>query len=917
MRGGLRRWKRGTQSRGIRNAVGYAMDGACDAHVTRPAGIDAAVAYGRGASVQRFTVIGEQVARDRLGTRALHRWVSGEEPATAVPRGRVMHSPNADLLLDGTINFPKSYSLAALIDPEIADAFEKLQDRLRDRVILLWRRELNARRGAGGCIRERITRLEVVELRHRRSRSLDPHIHRHLWLSMKVQGEDGKWSNLDSRVAMKLHTVVNAEGELAARTDPEWMSALAARGYTLDADGEIAELASAVRPFSRRSNQIEANRAALVAAWEEAHPGLHPGADDLHHIDVRAWAIGRPNKPATLDEATWEEKVREEIAEIDHRLVAVRDGVDAMPVQLAQLDRDLLARAAVVDADRRSVSSSGRFSPWDIRAGALRALASSGVVADRTILDELVDDISSRAADHVLDLIPDGDEKPEHIKGLMAESTVIQKLKVASLYAEVSQPGHVPTAAATDELGRAVIADKRLDADQLEAAAALAGTDRLVCVTGPAGAGKTAILQVALSALTAQRRRLLVVTPTKKAAAVVQHETNAEATSLHGLLHDHGYRWHSDAAGAQEWNRLQIGEIDPTTRVVYRGPVRYALQEDDRVIVDEAGMVDLPTAAALAELSCEYGFGIAMVGDPRQAAPVGHAGAMALATQSADRAIELATTHRFTSPGYAALTLRMRNVTTPEEALAVASALDTDGHIQHVASLDDANRVMVDAWFQHAAAGQRLALVTSSNDEAHAINDAIQQRRIDVGQISPLRAAVGQDGQRLLEGDVIQTRRNDTAAGVQNRATWRILRIRPDAIEVESVTDTTDRRHIPLEYASEHIHLAYASTVHGIQGETTDASMVGPAVDAAGLYVGLTRGRTDNTALCVATSREDGVRQIAESMTRGQTEVTIDDSRLAATIDLARAARVAAADAPLANSPIVVHGGFASLAPIL
>ena len=107
-------------------------------------------------------------------------------------------------------------------------------------------------------------RIEVVELQHERSRALDPHLHRHLWLNVKVLGEDGRWSNIDSRVAMKMHTVINAEGEIAARTDPAWVAALARHGYTLNEAGEISELAHVVRPLSRRSNQIEANRAGQV-----------------------------------------------------------------------------------------------------------------------------------------------------------------------------------------------------------------------------------------------------------------------------------------------------------------------------------------------------------------------------------------------------------------------------------------------------------------------------------------------------------------------------------------------------------------------------------------------------------------------------------------------------------------------------
>ena len=153
-------------------------------------------------------------------------------------------------MLDGTINAPKSFSVASLLHPELATEFEALQDRLRDRVITMWQRELNARRGAAGSIREQIAQLEVVELQHRRSRALDPHIHRHLWLNARVRGEDGRWSNVDSRVAMKLHTLVNAEGEVAMRTDPVWIAALARHGYTLSADGlSLIHISEPTRPY--------------------------------------------------------------------------------------------------------------------------------------------------------------------------------------------------------------------------------------------------------------------------------------------------------------------------------------------------------------------------------------------------------------------------------------------------------------------------------------------------------------------------------------------------------------------------------------------------------------------------------------------------------------------------------------------
>lgn len=296
MRGGLERWKRGAGFHGVRQAISYALEGSCDAHLRYTTGVDVLESYSAASdsTVTRFIVASDRIGKDQLTAGGLRIWLTGHDPVSGEERGRQRRSPDADLLLDGTLNHPKSYSIASLLHPELAAEFEALQDRLRDRILLTWQTELNARRGHGGLIREEVKRIEVVELQHRRSRALDPHIHRHLWLNIKVLGADGKWSNVDSRVAMKLHTVVNAEGELAARADPAWIAALARHGCTLDDSGEIAELAGAVRPLSRRSAQIEANRSSLIAEWSAAHSGSAPSLEVLHQtIASRSAAVCR------------------------------------------------------------------------------------------------------------------------------------------------------------------------------------------------------------------------------------------------------------------------------------------------------------------------------------------------------------------------------------------------------------------------------------------------------------------------------------------------------------------------------------------------------------------------------------------------------------------------------------------------
>ena len=894
MRGGLERWKRGVESHGVRSAIAYALKGGCDAATRVSAGVDALTQYGGGASatVTRFTATAGVILTDELNRDQLAQWVDGFDPLSGERRGRDLTSPDADLVLDGTINAPKSYSLVALLHPELAAEFEALQDRLRDRIITTWQRELNARRGAGGCIRESLHQIEVVELQHRRSRALDPHIHRHLWLSVKVLGEDGKWSNVDSRVAMKLHTLINAEGELAARTDPEWVSALARHGYLLNADGEVAQVVHAVRPLSRRSNQIEANRASLLAQWRTGHPGQEPDRDILQQLDRRAWAQERPGKPKGLNEDAWEQMIRGELETIDPVLLHSRAPV-AIPAPVAP-DLDLLAARAIVDADARSSAYGGRFSVFDVRAGATRAVAASGVVATRIALQSTIDAIVSRAIGHTVDLLDQEPARPHHVKRLMAAMTAALKVELARRFDALNLPGDPLSEAAMQLVAESELpAGVRLDQGQTLAAGAISGTDRLVTVTGPAGTGKTTMLRVAHAALVLQRRRLIVVAPTKKAASVAGREVGAPASSVHALLADHGWRWGRDAAAAETWSRLSVGDIDPATGIPFAGAQRYPLAPHDRIVIDEAGMLDLHTANALAALAIETGAGIAMVGDHLQAMPVGHSGAMACMARRSGTVVELTAVHRFHDPDYADLTLRLREPGSSDAARQVAGELDDRGLVHRVDDLGGARDLMVEAYFRWSSERKRVALVTSTNDEADAINDAIQLRRIEIGQLSMDRVAVGQGEQRLLEGDIVQTRRNDRKADVDNRALWTVRKIRAHSVDLVSLTDCADFRRVTTDYVAEHVHLAYASTVHGIQGETTDASIVGPGVDASGLYVGMTRGRIHNEAVAIARTQDAAVAAIADSMLRGVQEVSIDDSRHAARAELQRAARAA------------------------
>jgi exodeoxyribonuclease V alpha subunit len=102
---------------------------------------------------------------------------------------------------------------------------------------------------------------------------------------------------------------------------------------------------------------------------------------------------------------------------------------------------------------------------------------------------------------------------------------------------------------------------------------------------------------------------------------------------------------------------------------------------------------------------------------------------------------------------------------------------------------------------------------------------------------------------------------------VANRDTWTVTAVGPDG-ELFVTPSGTGTGHVtpgvsptgeagrvlPAGYVTSHVELAYASTAHGVQGDTVPASHVvmGERTGAAAAYVGMTRGRTANTTHLIA-----------------------------------------------------------------
>src|SRR3954470_2196556 len=227
---------------------------------------------------------------------AYETWVAGCDPGTGEPRGQLRGDGHAVRFVEVVVNGPKTWSLAAAVHPDIAEAYDAAQDRAAVQIVGWLGRHATTRVGPrGGQVQVPVEALEAVTVRHYTSRAGDPHRHLHLQLNARVFAA-GKWRGLHTVGVRDFLAAINGIGHAAVACDPQFRAALAAHGFTLDATGEVLELAEYIGPFSARAAQIGRNLDRYERDWMQAHPGERPGPALRRAWDARAWADGRPDK---------------------------------------------------------------------------------------------------------------------------------------------------------------------------------------------------------------------------------------------------------------------------------------------------------------------------------------------------------------------------------------------------------------------------------------------------------------------------------------------------------------------------------------------------------------------------------------------------------------------------------------------
>ena len=235
---------------------------------------------------------------------------------------------------------------------------------------------------------------------------------------------------------------------------------------------------------------------------------------------------------------------------------------------------------------------------------------------------------------------------------------------------------------------------------------------------------------------------------------------------------------------------------------------------------------------------------------------------------------------------YAQLTLAMR---TGEEPGAVFDALMARGAIRLHADPAELQEALAAMAATHHHEGERVAVVANTREQAAELGAAIRERLVADGRVDDVRVAVTGAGQRIGVGDRIATRRNDRDLGVANRDIWTVnavghggcLAVIPDDVTPTDAVPSgvtpaqAGERVLPAGYVTSHVELAYASTTHGAQGDTVTAAhlVVGEHTGAASAYVGMTRGRTANTAHLIATDPADAREQWIAAFGRNRADL--------------------------------------------
>ena len=348
-----------------------------------------------------------------------------------------------------------------------------------------------------------------------------------------------------------------------------------------------------------------------------------------------------------------------------------------------------------------------------------------------------------------------------------------------------------------------------LSGEQADALAHITDGRDLGIVVGYAGTGKSAMLGVARQAWEAAGYEVRGVALSGIAAENLESGSGIASRTIASM--EHGW-----------------------------GQGRDLLTSRDVLVIDEAGMVGTRQLERVLSHAAEAGAKVVLVGDPQQLQSI-EAGAAFRSIHERHGGAEIGEVRRQREDWQRDATRDLANGKT-------GNALDayrSHGMVHEAQTREQARSDLIERWDRdrQASPEQSRIILTHTNDEVRALNEAARERMRAAGDLGDeVRVTVERGERSFASGDRVMFLQNERGLGVKNGTLGTVEQVSAQSMTVQ----TDDGRSVRFDLKDyNRIDHGYAATIHKAQGMTVDRTHVlaTPGMDAHGSYVALSRHR--------------------------------------------------------------------------
>lgn len=384
-----------------------------------------------------------------------------------------------------------------------------------------------------------------------------------------------------------------------------------------------------------------------------------------------------------------------------------------------------------------------------------------------------------------------------------------QRLERATAALEASRRHGVPERHQVTALARAAARGMILSPEQRSAFEQVTKGQGLSVVIGYAGTGKSAMLGFAHEAWESSGYRVQGAALSGIAAENLESGSGIASRTIASLEH--------------QW-----------------GQGRELLGPSDVLVIDEAGMIGSRQMERVISEAQKRGSKVVLVGDPEQLQAI-EAGAAFRSIAERHGSVEITAIRRQCEDWQRDATRQLATGRTGE-ALRV---YEEHGRVHAAETRAQARADLIDRWNRERAAtpGAARIILTHTNDEVQALNEAARERLRVAGQLAEDVTVRTERGSRTFAvGDRLMFLRNERSLGVKNGS----LGIVQSVASARMAVLLDDGRAVTFDlkdYAQ--IDHGYAATIHKAQGVTVDRVHVlaTPGLDRHAAYVALSRHR--------------------------------------------------------------------------